>query len=80
VIDSGKVELVGVEDDYEGGVRLYYTHRSMGVYALVTDPEWVAKARQAWAGMGRVFIPRPERGRRFQDRDAEQFPGPEWRP
>ena len=53
------VELVGIEDQNDGGMRLYLTHRARGIYALVYDEDVKADARAAWAGSQRVLVPMP---------------------
>lgn len=40
--------LVGIEDQDDGGLRLYLNSRSLGLYALTYDPEAQEEIRQAW--------------------------------
>jgi hypothetical protein len=54
-----QVELVGIEDQSDGGLRLYLTHRSRGEYVVVDDPDVQRAVRATWAGGGRVLIPAP---------------------
>lgn len=57
---SGRAcELVGIEDQDDGGLRLYLTHRARGVYALVYDEDVKADARAKWRGGQRVLVPTP---------------------
>jgi hypothetical protein len=51
--------LVGVEDQDDGGLRLYLDSRHRGLYVVVDDPAAQAQARSAWATGGHVTIPVP---------------------
>lgn len=51
--------VVGVEDQDDGGLRLYLDARYRGVYVVVDDPAAQAQARAAWATGGHVTIPVP---------------------
>jgi hypothetical protein len=53
--------LVGVEDDPDGGIRVYLGHRGRGLYAVITDADAIEEVRNAWAGGGHVTIPIPPR-------------------
>lgn len=55
------VLVTGVEDDPEGGVRVYFGHRSDHHYVFCTDPEGVETVRRAWGNqMGHVTMPKPD--------------------
>ncbi len=54
------VELVGVEADPKGGLRLYVGYQPKRIYAHVDDPAVVAEIREAWARTSQRFtIPKP---------------------
>jgi len=53
--------LVGVEDQDDGGLRMYLGHRSKGLYVIVDDPEGQRRIREAWAGGGgHITVPVPD--------------------
>lgn len=51
--------LVGVEDQEDGGLRLYLKHRSLGMYVVVDDDETKDAVRRAWASGGHITVPTP---------------------
>ena len=54
------VEVVGIEPDPSGGLRVWLGHRSKRVYAIVDDPDSRAAIEQAWANKAtRLLIPMP---------------------
>lgn len=59
LLSGAAVELVGVEEQDDGGMRLYITHRARGLYALIYDEGAKAEAREAWNGGSRILIPTP---------------------
>lgn len=63
--------LVGVEDDPEGGLRLYLGHRAKGAYAVIDDPEEIARIRQSWGGArGYITVPIPPAECIYVDEDG----------
>jgi hypothetical protein len=54
--------LVGVEDQDDGGLRMYLGHRASGVYAVVYDDDAKATVRRAWASRSHVTVPIPPSG------------------
>lgn len=51
--------LVGIEEQDDGGLRLYLGHRSSGLYAVVYDRDVQDDARRLW-GLGcPVTVPMP---------------------
>lgn len=51
--------LVGLEDQDDGGLRLYLGHRADGLYVVLDDEAAKVQARRAWAVGGHVTIPVP---------------------
>jgi hypothetical protein len=49
VMAGTHVEVVGVEDDPDGGVRVFFGHRSDGRYVWITDEVSVCEVRETWA-------------------------------
>jgi len=60
--------LVGIEDQDDGGLRLYLNHRSLGWYALIYDEDVKARVRDAWAGSGHVTVPVPPLGCIYEEK------------
>lgn len=78
-MDGRTTLLVDVEDDYEGGIRLYVGHRMRGEYATVDDPAVIADVRRHWPGI--VTVPTPPTGCLFRTIRPEAFgEGSEYRP
>jgi hypothetical protein len=71
LFDGSSVELVGVEDHHEGGIRCYLGHRANGVYCVMVDPEAIKRTRAAWAGGRRVLMPTPPSSCVFSDEEDQ---------
>lgn len=72
--------IVGVEDDHDGGVRIYLHARYRWIYVLIDDPADCESIKRQWAGHGgHLTLPNPpadcvfqdERGRLYDDRVKE---------
>jgi hypothetical protein len=59
LFDGSSVELVGVEDHPDGGIRCYIGHRARGMYCIIDDADAIQQTRLAWAGGRRVLMPTP---------------------
>ena len=54
--------LVGLEDDPEGGVRVYFGARHLNLHSHIDDPEVIDQLRREWGNvMTHVLIPTPPR-------------------
>jgi hypothetical protein len=55
--------VTGVEDDQDGGCRMYVGARSNGVYAIIEDEEAKEKLRREWGAslMGHLVVDLPPR-------------------
>lgn len=52
--------LVGIEEQDDGGLRLYLGHRADGLYAVIYDEDVKANVRAAWAGKHAIVtVPTP---------------------
>lgn len=70
------VELVGVEDDPRGGLRLYLGHRSKGVYAHIDEPAVMAEIKEAWDGYRQhITVPCPPPDCLFYDHEERAHVG-----
>jgi hypothetical protein len=54
-----QVEIVGVEDDPSGDLRVFLTHRCRDAYVRIQDDAAKREIRDAWSGCLRVLIPTP---------------------
>lgn len=65
--------LVGLEDNGDGGLRVYLKSRSEGLYALVYDEEAKAELLRGWGGYGaghgssHITVPVPPPGCIYQE-------------
>lgn len=59
LIAGTHVEVVGLEDDPSGDLRVYLTHRARGLYVRVQDDDAKTEFRRAFGGMSRVLIATP---------------------
>lgn len=62
--------LVGLEDQADGGLRLYLKHRSLGLYSVIYDEAAKDDVRRAWDGGGHVTVPVPPVGCVYRDEVA----------
>ena len=49
------VLIVGVEDNPDGGLRVYLGHRGDGIFVIVKDEASIATVRRAWSGGQHCF-------------------------
>jgi len=62
LLGRGQTYLVGLEDDPEGGVRVYFGSRHLNLHSHLDDPETIAYLRREWANVtAHVLIPTPPR-------------------
>jgi hypothetical protein len=71
LIAGTQTYLVGVEDGPHGSLKVYFDHRSRGLYALIFDEAVKADVRDAWAGVRQVLMPTPPPECLFLDSDGE---------
>lgn len=71
LLTGDSVLMVGVEDDPEGGIRVYINARYLGQYVLCTNPDDINRVRNAWGSTAQhVFMPTPPPEMVFQDERA----------
>jgi len=67
LVSGRNTHLVGIEDQDDGGLRLYVGYRSDGIYALVYDTDLKAEVRRMWSTGQPCVIPTPSRDELFYE-------------
>ena len=50
ILTGQAILIVGVEDNPNGGIRVYLGHRGDGIFVIVDDEESIATVRRSWSG------------------------------
>lgn len=78
-MDGRHMILQKIEDDPDGGLRMYLMSTCPGEFATVEDPESIERLRHAMMFDAPVCVPTPPPECRFQDRAPERL-FPPWHP
>ena len=76
ILTGEAILIVGVEDNPNGGIRVYLGHRGDGIFVVVDDEESIATVRHAWSGTQHVFTNReniPDDALWTEESYAEEF-------
>ena len=60
ILSGQAVLIVGIEDNPDGGLRVYLGHRGDGIFVIVDDEDCIATIRQVWSGQNHCFVSKKE--------------------